>query len=403
MPTLLQIDTCLNTGSTGRITEAIGRMANQIGWNCFIIHGARYANPPSCMKSYQTVTKIGEYLHYAEGLFLDNHGLSSRHATRKAIDWIKVIKPDVIHLHCIHGYYLNYRLLFEYLNSAHIPVVWTFHDCWAFTGHCAYFDRVACEKWKTGCKKCPLINDYPKALLDASERNYKFKKDLFTQNRRLHIVTVSKWLESLVRQSFLQSANIQTIYNGIDINTFKPSDSESLRAKLGLKGERVLLAAATVWAERKGFADYIKLSRVLRGNTVIILLGLNDSQMSSLPENVIGLKRTESVAELAQYYSMADVVLNLSYEETFGLTTAEGMACGTPGIVYNTTASPELITPETGIIVDSGDIDGLSKAVQIMLSKEKPVDACRKRAVNYFNKEDRFQEYIDLYEVLVKQ
>ena len=403
MPTLLQIDTCLNTGSTGRITETLWRMASKNGWDCYIIHGARYANPPSCMKSYQTVTKFGEYLHYVESFLFDSHGLSSRHATRHAIKWIKEIKPDIIHLHCIHGYYLNYRILFEYLNSIPVPIVWTFHDCWAFTGHCAYFDRVTCEKWKTQCEECPLIGDYPKALIDASERNYKLKRSLFTQNSRLHIVTVSKWLESLARQSFFKSASIQTIYNGIDISTFKPSDSELLKAKLGLRGKRILLAAATVWAERKGFVDYIELSKELQKDTVIILLGLNDSQISDLPENVIGLKRTESVMELAQFYSMADIVLNLSYEETFGLTTAEGMACGTPSVVYNATASPELVTKTTGIVVEPGDIEGVAKAVQLLLSKKKPVLACRERAVKYFNKEERFQEYINLYEELIKQ
>ena len=207
----------------------------------------------------------------------------------------------------------------------------------------------------------------------------------------------------MARQSFFKSASIQTIYNGIDISTFKPSDSELLKAKLGLRGKRILLAAATVWAERKGFVDYIELSKELQKDTVIILLGLNDSQISDLPENVIGLKRTESVMELAQFYSMADIVLNLSYEETFGLTTAEGMACGTPSVVYNATASPELVTKTTGIVVEPGDIEGVAKAVQLLLSKKKPVLACRERAVKYFNKEERFQEYINLYEELIKQ
>lgn len=404
MPTLLQIDSCLNMGSTGRITESIGALSISQGWECYIVHGARYANPPSCMHSIPSVSKWGEYLHYLEGLFFDNHGLSSRGATKRVVEIIKEIKPDVIQIHCLHGYYLNYKILFEYLNTTNIPIVWTFHDCWAFTGHCAHFVSVNCDKWKKeGCHGCELKSDYPRALIDYSNRNYNLKKKLFCENQNLHLVAVSYWIEELVKSSFLKDKPIQTIYNGVDVNVFKPCVTNNLRKKYNLNNKKILVAAATAWSQAKGLNDYILLSQKLPDDVVLIMIGLSDTQKKSLPKNVIGFGRTESVNEMATFYSLADIILNLSYAESFGLTTVEGLACGTPGIVYNTTASPELITPETGIVVKSGDVESVAKAVRSLLVKRKPVDICRERAVKYFNKDDRYNEYINLYEHLIKR
>lgn len=402
---LLQIDSCLNVGSTGRITESIAKLAQQYGWECYIVHGARYVKHPSCMTDIQSVSVVGEYMHYAESLLFDNHGLSSRRATERVVEEIKRIKPDVIQLHCVHGYYLNYKILFEYLNSTSISVVWTFHDCWAFTGHCAHFVTAGCDKWKIGCFDCPLKGDYPKSFVDCSVRNYNMKCLLFKNNTNLQIVTVSKWLECVTKESFFRDKEIQTIYNGIDINTFRPKENSSLRNRLHLQGKHIIIAAATSWTNQKGFDDYIQLSGLLPNDIILILIGLNDSQIHSLPSSIIGLKRTDSADELAEFYSLADIVLNLSYAETFGLTTVEGMACGTPGIVYNITASPELITSETGIVVEPGDIKGVAKAIEVILENGKDYYSknCRKRAVEVFNKEDRFMEYIHLYESLLNQ
>lgn len=404
MPRLLQIDSCLNMCSTGRITESIGSLAISQGWEVFIVHGARYANPPSCMHSIPSVTKFGEYIHFAEGLLFDNHGLASRTATEKIVDEIKEIKPDIIQMHCIHGYYLNYKVLFEYLNSTNIPIVWTFHDCWAFTGHCAHFVSVNCNKWKKeGCHDCELTSDYPKSLVDCSVRNYNLKRLLFKNNQNLHIVTVSKWLESVTRESFFRDKEIQTIYNGIDTSVFHPVNSSSLRERLHLQGKKVLVATATSWTEQKGFNDYIQLSKLLSDEIILILIGLNEKQIRSLPPHIIGLRRTDSAEELAAYYSMADIVLNLSYAETFGLTTVEGMACGTPGIVYNTTASPELITEEVGMIVNTGNVNDVLEAVMTILrnGKEKYSKACRERALALYDKQDRYKEYLELYKGLI--
>lgn len=405
MPKLLQIDSCLNMCSTGRITESIGALAISQGWDVYIVHGARYTNPPSCMHSIQSVTKCGEYFHFAEGLFLDNHGLASRAATKRIVSFIKDLNPDIIQIHCIHGYYMNYRLLFEYLKTTNIPIVWTFHDCWAFTGHCAHFVSAKCDKWENeGCHNCPLIGDYPKSFTDSSARNYSLKRQLFTSNNNLHIVTVSKWLESVTRKSFFRDNNIRTIYNGIDTKVFHPVDSTLLRERLGLQGKHILLAAATSWTEQKGFKDYLRLSELLPDDVSLLLIGLNDKQIHTLPSNLIGIKRTDSANELAEYYSMADIVLNLSYAETFGLTTVEGMACGTPGVVYDITASPELLTKEVGMVVEKGEVNDVLKAVLTILEngKEKYTQACRERALALYDQEKRHAEYLDLYKSLIK-
>lgn len=401
---LLQIDSCLNMLSTGQITESIGKRAIKRGWDTFIIHGARYIRSGSCMKSVQAESKWGEYAHYFEGLFLDNHGLSSRFSTKKMIEKIKEIKPDIIQLHCIHGYYLNYKLLFDYLNITNIPVVWTFHDCWSFTGHCSHFIMAGCEKWKTGCNDCPLKGDYPKSFVDFSPRNYEIKKQLFTSNNNLHIVTVSKWLESLARQSFFSDKEITTIYNGVDRDVFHKVESGELRRHLHLDNKNVLVAAATSWNKYKGLYDYIKLSERLPDNTSLVLIGLTKDQIKTMPSNIIGIEKTNSAKELACYYSMADIVLNLSYAETFGLTTVEGMACGTPGIVYNTTASPELITPETGFVVETGSVNQVLSAIKLILEqgKEYYSASCINRAKTVFDKEERFEDYMKLYERLLK-
>lgn len=405
-PILLQIDSCLNMLSTGRITESIGKLAIQRGWDCYIVHGARFVRQGSCMHAIQSDSKIGEYLHFAESYLLDRHGLASRTTTKRIVEEIKRINPDVIQLHCVHGYYLNYRILFEYLNSTTIPVVWTFHDCWAFTGHCAHFVSVDCKKWRNeGCHDCELINDYPKTLVDCTIRNFNLKRQLFKNNKNLQIVTVSKWLEILTRQSFLCDKPIQTIYNGVDTCVFCPKDTKSLKEKLGLVEKKILLAAATAWTTQKGFWDYVKLSKVLPENVVIILIGLDEEQIKLLPSNMIGLRRTESSEKLAEYYSMADIVLNLSYAETFGLTTAEGLACGTPGIVYNTTASPELISENVGIIVDQGDVSKVLDAVKEILKngKIRYSQSCRERAVTLYDKNRRYAEYLQLYDSIIKK
>lgn len=403
MPKLLQIDSCLGILSTGRITESIAALATVKGWDCYIAHGARCIGETR-QTHYQITKKFDEYVHYAQSLLFDSHGLHSTAATRRLVKWIDSIKPDVINLHCIHGYHLNYKVLFEYLNAHDIPVVWTFHDCWAFTGHCGHFVSAECNKWMTECHDCVLKGDYPKAIgFDRSRRNFRLKKDLFLSVRNMTIVPVSYWLNEMVKQSYFKNVPSRVIYNGVDTDVFQNRKS-NLRHEMGLEGKVVLLGVASAWSDSKGLSDYICLSKTLPEHYKIVLIGVSDNLSKSLPSDILCIGRTSNSIQLAEYYSMADIVMNLSYAETFGLTTAEGMSCGTPGIVYNRTASPELITPETGMVVEAGDISAIVNAIKEISSRGKDFysKACRERALTYFDKTKRFAEYVDLYEELIK-
>lgn len=405
MPTILQINPTANSASTGRIAEQIGQLAIEAGWNSYIAYGR------SCNASQSTLIRIGgkkdTYIHGLSSLFFDNHGLSSKSATKAFVERINTISPDIIHLHNIHGYYINYKMLFEYLEAINIPVVWTLHDCWAYTGHCSHYSDIDCQKWQTQCEKCPKKHNYPKALfLDRSTHNYQTKKDCFNSIKNLTLVPVSHWLEDEVKKSFLANHRVHCILNGVDVNQFHPyEDRLGLKQKWGLEDKLVLLGVATAWGPRKGWNDYIRLSQTLPDNCQIVMVGVTRKQAKELPSAIRVIPRTDNVGELAELYSLVDVVLNLSDEESFGLTTAEGFACGTPSIVYNCTASPELITNETGFVVKKGDLKAVSDCISKIQVKGKEVysNACRDRAVTYYDKNKNYQQYVELYNELIKK
>lgn len=399
---VLQINSVINSDSTGRIAEEIGLTAIQAGWESYIAFGRN--DRPSKSNKIKIGTDLDVKWHGVITRLIDRHGLASCRATRKLVKEIKEIQPDIIHLHNIHGYYLNIKILFDYLATADIPVVWTLHDCWTFTGHCAHFSYINCDKRKTQCDKCPQKKVYPASYgLDNSLNNFQLKKKLFTSVKNMTLVSVSSWLNSLVQESFLNIHPTQVIHNGIDLNTFKPTSAEGVKEKYSLSGKFVLLGVASTWNEKKGLHDYFKLSNHLEEDEIIIIIGLTQNHIKSLPNNIIGIARTQNVSELVEFYSVANVVLSLSVEETFGMTTVEGYACGTPGIIYNCTASPELITDQTGLIVEQGNIDKLLKAIKQIKQNGKQYysDACVERAQKFYRKEDRYQEYIDLYESML--
>lgn len=403
MKTLLQISVEVNSGSVGRIAEQIGQVAIANGWKSYITYARN--NQPSTSKVIKIGTKWDIYWHGLQTRLFDNHCRASKNATRKLIKQIKEIKPDIIQLHHIHGYYLNMEILFRYLSSIDTPIVWIFHDCWSMTGHCAFFSYIKCFKWIEGCNKCPQKKSYPSSMfLDQSKNNYLIKKSLFTSINNMTIVTVSSWLGDLVKKSFFKNHQIKVIYNGVDTNCFHPNLSD-IKNKFNLGDKIVLLGVATNWVHRKRLDDYILLNQLLSDRYVIVLIGLTTNQIKELPSGMLGIKRTESIDELSQWYSSADIVLNLSHEETFGLTTVEGFACGTPGIVYNCTASPELISNETGFIVELGDISGIVTSIEKIVHNGKGFysENCRERAKSMFNKDIQYNEYITLYDNLINQ
>ena len=394
MPKLLQINITANWGSTGKIAESIGLAAIKRGWESYIAYG-RIANP-SASKLIKVGGKWNTYLHYAGMRLLDLEGRCSTLATKRFIKEIDRIKPDVVQLHNIHDHFLNYRLLFEYLNQTDIQVVWTFHDCWAMTGHCMHFVTKNCDRWKTGCHDCLMKGEYPKSLIDRSRKNWELKKSLFAGCKNLSVVACSDWIADFARESLLKDKRILTIYNGVDLSIFKPqSKTESKRFKI--------IAVSSPWYPAKGELDIYKLRSILSDEDFeIIMVGLSANQIKKLPAGIRGIQRTQSVNELAKLYSDSDVLINPTYADTFPTVNLEAMACGTPVITYRTGGSPEAVDEKTGIVVEQGDIDSLADAIRKM--KEHPLSSadCRKRAEEHFDKDKCFEKYIELYDELLR-
>lgn len=397
---VFQINVTANWGSTGRIVEDIGEKIITEGGNSYVAYG-RYASS-SCSHLIRIGSDIDVYIHLIFTRLWDRHGLASIASTKKLIKQIIKVQPDIIHLHNIHGYYLNYPLLFHFFSELNVPIVWTLHDCWSFTGHCTHYSFVKCNRWHTLCHSCPQKKKYPSSLLfDRSEQNFRDKMYSFTSIKNMVLVSVSEWLASEVRQSFLKKYPIKVIHNGIDTNIFIPKYLNKL--DLGIDDKFVVLGVASIWSDRKGLIDFIKLREILSDDYIIILIGLNDKQIKKLPKGCLGVYRTNSIEELAKYYSVADVYVNTSVEETFGLTTIEAFACGTPAIVYNATACPEVITEETGFVVKQGDLIDVANKIDQIRRKGKSVytEACRRRAVEFYDKTNKYNEYLKLYKELL--
>ena len=401
---LLQINVSANAGSTGKIAEQIGIAAMQSGFESYLAYGKR-ANP-SKSELIRIGSKYDLYNHGIQSRLFDKHGLASKKATRDFLKRVDEIKPTIIHLHNIHDYYLNYPLLFEYLRERKIPIIWTLHDCWPFTGHCAHFDFLRCEKWKNHCEKCPGLRTYPKALLfDRTFKNYEAKKQAFTSvEENLVLVPVSYWIEGFVRESFLGKAKTRTIHNGIDIDIFKPETEVSkIRNKYEIRQEKkIVLGVAAPWSERKGLNDFYRLREILGEEYLIFLVGLSDEQIKGLPEGVVGINRTENQKELAGLYSLADVFANPTYEDNYPTTNIEALACGCPIVVYNTGGAPEAVTQETGFVVEQGNIGAFAEAIKKLTDRGKDVRGkCREWALENCDSNIINQQYIELYNSLL--
>ena len=406
MPTLLQINSGI-TRSTGSIAQAIGEQALEKGWDSWIMYSARNPQVPCKSNCYRIGSSAVSKIHALYTRLFDRHGEGSYFATLKLLKKIREIDPDIIHLHNIHGYYINYPLLFSYLSERKIPIVWTLHDCWAMTGHCAHFEAIGCMKWKTGCYNCALKEDYPSSILfDNSKNNWICKNRIFNSISNLTVVPVSSWLENVVKESFLSKYPTRVIHNGIDLSVFNILDSSPIKNLHRIGNRTIVLGVATGWYEGGGlrrFNEFMRLSSLLDDNYRIILIGLEQQQIKDLPYNVIGLTKTANQNELAAYYSSADVFVNPTYQDSLPTVNMEALACGTPVVTYRTGGSPEVLDNKTGRVVNKGDVNAIATCVHEIRSRtaeEKRVQqkACRERAEMFFNKYDRFLDYIDLYE-----
>lgn len=389
---LLQLNVTANWGSTGKIAEGIGLAAIARDWESYIAYG-RYMNP-SKSQLIKVGNKFDVYAHYGRARFFDQEGLGSKASTRKLIADIDKITPDIIHLHNIHDHWLNYPIFFNYLSTLSTPVVWTFHDCWAFTGGCPHFESIGCYQWRdNSCKDhCPL--KHRQAAKNFAKRYNAFSKI----GERLHIVAVSKWLASYISESFFEGNNglIEVINNGIDLDGVFKQNNENK--------ENMILGVSNVWPEYKGLNDFIKLRSKLPDDIGITLVGLTKKQIESLPKGINGISRTTNASELATLYRKAKVFVNTTYNDSFPTVNLEALACGTPVITYRTGGSPEAIDEKTGIVIEKGDLSSLAKGIMTIISASQGYnpDNCRKRAESCFDKNIQFNKYIDLYENLIK-
>ena len=402
MPILLQFDTCLGVGSTGRIAEIIGDLARNAGWHTYMCHGSRFVRSSS-MKSIQVGNKLDEYRHYIVSSVFDRHGLGSCKPTRDLIKQIDQINPDIVQIHNIHGYYANYKILFEYLANRGIPTVITMHDFLLMTGHCAYINK-SCSKWETGCGHCSRLGEYPASVFDRTKKNWALKKNLFDafDRDKLVIVPVSYWLEGFAKRSLLGECQFNVIQNGVDTTVFLPYQGEHSKLWKCIDWNKyTIITVADRWTDANGFNDIIALSQLLPDDMQIVIVGLNEQQLQDLPEKIVGIGHTDNVQQLVELYTSADVLFNSSTEVTFGLVTAEAMACGTPAIVLKNTAGEEIIDGDTGYSIDNiTEIPALVRIFREGTGKYKL--KCRKRIVDEFDSVSQYSKYIELYKSLLK-
>lgn len=389
---------CCNYGSTGNIMLSIAELSRKEGDKHFVC----FPNNRSCNRriiedSILIGNSIDRNIHFQLARFTGKQDCYSTVVTKKLIKSIDEIEPQIIHLHNIHTCYLNIELLFNYIKSHNLKIIWTLHDCWAFTGRCPYFFITGCEKWKKGCTNCPYpSSEYPQTNRDETTYLWSLKKKIFTSLENIIIVTPSQWLADLVKQSFLKDYPIRVINNGIDLEVFKPTESD-FRARYALEDKYVLLGVAFGWGKRKGLDVFVELASRLSHDYQIVLVGTNDKIDQTLPKNIISIHRTSDQHELAEIYSAADLFVNPTREENYPTVNMEAIACGTPVLTFRTGGSPEIPDEKTGYVVDVDDIDELEKQIiRICTEKCFSLQDCLERAKT-FDRNTKFLEYISLY------
>lgn len=360
-------------------------------WDSYVVWG-RGRTPKDKVHEYNMQCGWEIMMHGVLSRIFDNTGFNSDYATERLLQKMEYLMPDIIQLHNLHGYYINVKMLFEWIKHRNIPVVWTLHDCWAFTGHCAYFDYANCNCWKNGCHDCVQKKSYPASLVfDNSKLNWLRKKELFNY-KQLHLVTPSIWLHDLVKESFLKKLPCSVINNGIDTDVFKPS---SINCHIG--GKFKILGVASEWTPRKGLHDFIQLYRMLNHEQIeMIIVGLTSQQIEALPEGIRGMTRTDNIEQLVSLYQEADMFFNPTYEDNYPTTNLEALACGTPVCTYRTGGSIESVNEGNGFVVEKNELGEVKKIIEERLHSRKMglhLDIDRKR----ISKEYMAEQYIKLY------
>ena len=388
---IVQINTTCGAGSTGKIAVAISQLLTQNNVDNYVLYshgqseyplGIKYAKDAECKLQALRSRITGEY------------GFGAQEITKKLIAELEKLQPEIVHLHNIHTHDCNLEMLFSYFKEKQTKLFWTFHDCWAFTGYCPYYDLVECNKWQTECGDCPQKKLYT-WFKDKSAELFARKKALFT-GLDLTIVTPSKWLADEVKKSFLKDYPVRVINNGIALDVFRPTQSD-FREKQGLEGKKVLLGVAFEWEKRKGLDVFLSLAERLPDEYRIVLVGTNDSIDKQLPKNILSIHKTQNQTQLAEIYTAADVFVNATREENFPTVNIEALACGTPVLTFATGGSGEIPDENSGKVVAKNDVAALyEEIVRICTEKPYSVGACTRRAQD-FEQNARFEEYLGLY------
>ena len=389
---VVQINTTCGVGSTGKIAAAVSELLNEKRIENFIFYSSGLSDYKFGIK-YSSDRYIKLQALYSR--IFGNYGFEAKLATENLIEQLEKINPDIIHIHNIHSHNCNLEILFKYIKKKKIKVYWTFHDCWAFTGYCPYFDIISCDKWKTECNNCPQSGQFS-WFIDRSKYLFNKKKETF-RDLDLTIITPSQWLADIVKQSFFKGYPVKVINNGIDLSIFKPTESD-FRKKYNCEGKYILLGVAFGWGKRKGLDVFIELSKRLDNSYQIVLVGTDDNIDKQLPDKIISIHRTQNQTELAEIYTAADLFVNPTREENYPTVNMESIACGTPVLTFDTGGSPECLNNSCGCVVPKNDIDAMYSEI-IRTCKDKPysVQDCLKKA-QAFNMDDRFDEYVKLYE-----
>ena len=392
-----------NFGSTGNIMLQISEIATNNGHNVYMACPQSRDNMRKSIKNQVFIgSRLSRNIHRVMGTYTGLQDCFSVVPTLAFLHKIRKLKPDLIHLHNLHGNYINLPILFSFIKRENITVIWTLHDCWSFTGQCPYFTMVKCDKWKTGCHACAQTSIYPASKIDCTRTMWNLKRKWFNGVKCLTVVTPSNWLANLVKQSFLKNYPVKVINNGIDLNIFKPTESD-FRQKHHIGEKYVLLGVTFGWERRKGIDVFIELSQILDEEFQIVLVGTNEDIDKQIPENIVSIHKTQDQIELAKIYSAADVFVNPTREENFPTVNIEAIACGTPVVTFDTGGSPEIIDDTCGSVVGVDDIDVLVSEIH-RICRDKPYKSvdCIQRSRRY-NQNDRFMDYVKLFESVIRK
>lgn len=401
---VLQINAVERVSSTGRTVTEFDAFLKDRGVESFIACSV----PAADSDSFQIGTPTEKKLHGLLSRMTGKQGWFSHKGTKELLGFMDEIKPDIVMLRVLHGNFINFPMLMDYLAKKNIATVLILHDCWFFTGKCCHYSQTGCDRFQTGCGNCPRIKqDNPSWLFDRTSYLWRAKKQMFDKIDRLGVVGVSEWIANEGAKSplFANAREITGIYNGIDFAKFHydAQGAADLREKYGLQEKKVLLAVASKWSAHKGLSDLTALAAKMPADWQLVCVGALP-QDYTVPEAMLHIAATDSVEELASWYSAADVFLNLSKEETFGKVSAEALSCGTPVVCYNTTANPEIVGDGCGAVCSGADVQAYFDCVQTVLAsgRDSYADACTAFAHAQFDKEKNYEKLLEFLRRLAK-